>query len=865
MAIARSPGDSLSLTLDRDSLVFAPSENFAVQIEPRGPRMSPSAQGQLKIECRRSGTNEVVWTQQIACEADASGVVGKLESPRLTAPEAEGVYDLQLALVESAGYGLLRHDRPLAQRGMQLVVVAAAPPASREGQAPWEEQFSLDPTRPERWTMRRQFNQIKFPARYPAPLGDGVRVVSLGNRNVLGLAPKGWQVYALPIDQPGQPHLVEIEYVALRSIALGISILEEDAAGQIPTTGFDAGVFIPRSVAQTPSAGTNAPELLTHRFVFWPNSKSPYLALTNHDDFNEAQIGQIRILTGPLRLDRRPAERLKPEFLNASSRSEPSPRLAQESAARRDRLLYIHRPNLGILFGAPSQWDREQGLQLDDWKTIYSAADRLIQFLQAQGYTGLMLTVAADGSAIYPSRVLAANPRLDNGVFFANGQDPVRKDVVELLYRMFDRAGLSLVPAIELSGLLPELERGLEFAADDSILLHTGNGVQAMVRKDPADFRPPYNPLSPGVQQAVTQVVDELANRGGGHASYRGVAILLNGRSILALNDEDWGCDSATLVRFAQDAGWTWPAGTTEQTVRQQILENQREAWLSWRSQQLTRFLNGLGARVQERGQAARMYLMIEEESAKSGIDIATLAFSPTQASVVPRPVRWGMRLDDLKSAEQVHVVPVRNSSWWRSPISASSAAAAEFRGVAAAPTFGQMLFQQASWAEFARLAELGVFPRHRGEILRLQQFVPGGIWAQSSFVTGLADSDPLTLVEGGWSIMQAIPENASPWYQGYTALPQVRLVDVPSDAGKPIESVVVRQGVVGDALYFYAANLMPWPVDVELSTSAAGDVVWRVLSAATWSFLRRKIARASACVCRSSNWSPPRRPAMSA
>ena len=74
------------------------------------------------------------------------------------------------------------------------------------------------------------------------------------------------------------------------------------------------------------------------------------------------------------------------------------------------------------------------------------------------GYGGLMLSVFADGSTIYPSAVVEPTPRYDTGTFLAGGQDPMRKDVLEMLLRLFDREGLSLVPAVEFASPLPELE-----------------------------------------------------------------------------------------------------------------------------------------------------------------------------------------------------------------------------------------------------------------------------------------------------------------------------------------------------------------------------------------------------------------------
>ncbi len=55
-----------------------------------------------------------------------------------------------------------------------------------------------------------------------------------------------------------------------------------------------------------------------------------------------------------------------------------------------------------------------------------------------------MLGVLADGSTIYPSALADPTPRYDTGVFFTSAQDPVRKDVLEMLLRMFDREGMQL-------------------------------------------------------------------------------------------------------------------------------------------------------------------------------------------------------------------------------------------------------------------------------------------------------------------------------------------------------------------------------------------------------------------------------------
>jgi hypothetical protein len=71
-----------------------------------------------------------------------------------------------------------------------------------------------------------------------------------------------------------------------------------------------------------------------------------------------------------------------------------------------------------------------------------------------------MLAVYADGGTIYPSQWVESSLQYDNGRLASNGQDPIQKDVLELIFRLFDRSGLALVPELQFDAPLPELERG---------------------------------------------------------------------------------------------------------------------------------------------------------------------------------------------------------------------------------------------------------------------------------------------------------------------------------------------------------------------------------------------------------------------
>ncbi len=189
--------------------------------------------------------------------------------------------------------------------------------------------------------------------------------------------------------------------------------------------------------------------------------------VTNQRDGSRAVFGKIRVL-GP-----------KPPGITGLSRDPagpvPLPRAFPQDAKPPERLLaaYYDRPLFPENFSASEALDPWSGRSLDDWVTFYEGGTRLVEYLNYVGYNGLMLSAVADGSTIYPSALLEPTPRYDTGVFFDSAQDPVRKDVLELLFRLFDREGLQLVPALQFAAPLPELEalaprRGPEEGAESS-------------------------------------------------------------------------------------------------------------------------------------------------------------------------------------------------------------------------------------------------------------------------------------------------------------------------------------------------------------------------------------------------------------
>ncbi len=71
------------------------------------------------------------------------------------------------------------------------------------------------------------------------------------------------------------------------------------------------------------------------------------------------------------------------------------------------------------------------------------------------------MPVLADGNTTYPSAFVARSLRFDASLLSSSGRDPMQKDVVEMLYRVFDRNGFALIPELQFASPLAALERKL--------------------------------------------------------------------------------------------------------------------------------------------------------------------------------------------------------------------------------------------------------------------------------------------------------------------------------------------------------------------------------------------------------------------
>jgi hypothetical protein len=617
-------------------------------------------------------------------------------------------------------------------------------------------------------------------------------------KNWVELAPQAWQAYPLSIVSPGAPHILEVEYPSNVEQTLGISIVEPNAAGQVGPIGLDSGIDVP-----APEAG-HKPGVRRHRLVFWPHSKTPYLLLANRREFSPAMFGKIDVQGGPLTL---------------------TP-LALSPTTSTGRMLaaYYDKPLFAENFSASESVDPVSRRGLDDWQTFGGAGERLIQTLQYSGFNAVVLTAACEGSAIYPSQLLEPTPKYDSGVFFESGQDAVRKDVLELLFRLCDRSGLVLIPAIHFAAPLPELEAiraaggteavGLEpIGPDGRTWLGRGNGHGGVGVY--------YNALDPRVQRAMSAVVAELAERYAQHASFGGVAVHLSADSYAVLPDETCSLDDVTFATFLQETQTAAPNLDRTLAARLNFLRNTAEKkWLDWRAQKLTGLYQQMRDEIVRHRPEAKLYLTTANLLGGRQLQAALRPELPARNNVAEILPLLGLDLDRLNEPNIIVPRPQRIVVGSTPQIRDQERHWNRHAGLDllfARPTGGSSLhFLVPAPQRLADFDAVSPFGADKTRTLLISQIAPADASQRERFVQSLARLDATLMIDGGWLMPLGQEAALAPLFKVYRRLPAEPFETVRTAVPQPQE-LVVRTLTKPDKTYFYAVNPTPWPLTAQI------------------------------------------------
>jgi len=674
--IERVPGDELSIRMARETTVYQPCEPIQFEVLPRFLSFPKDKKLFLNVSLYRSRSNDRVLETEWPVIGDEIPASIPIVPVSLTMPQVEGIFDVVLTLHQKNDrfnpFG--NKDKIFVQRTFQCLVLSPQPVADSKGgkiQADYRGILveSIDPSKPDWWkrfvkspiiprilpggsaASAQVAQQAAQPyEQFPNPepdrstldsVRDKVSQLSPGqllNRpqerplwqenfgsghvvpyqstkfNTHGfveMLPSGdeavtpWEAYPIPINEPGKPHFLEIDYLSGVEQTLGISIVEPTVSGGLFPGTVDSGLHVGREIV---SDNYTAGHTMPHRILFWPKSKTPIILLTNQSTNQSAVYGGIRIYRAP---------DVFPQSLPQST--DPNAMLVRNQ----QRLLatYLHRPNFCEHFSATRMPGHLPHVGVSDWETFRQGIDRMVQYMRMAGYGGLMISVASDGSCLYPSRLIDPTPHYDTGAFLANGEDPVRKDVLQALATTFDRENTILIPAIDFCMPLPAVEEqfrsnvqantppgesGLTWVGPYGNLL-----VDLYTAQNQSGRVPYYNLLNPNVQNAMLDVVRELVARTAMHPSFGGIAVQLSPEGYAMLPEEFWGLDDDTIARFSRDTRITVHGeGPDRFTARAEFIRaNCLKQWLQWRADQVTAFYRRMAGIVMNAGPDAKLYL----------------------------------------------------------------------------------------------------------------------------------------------------------------------------------------------------------------------------------------------------------------
>jgi len=820
LLVCRAPGDALRVSLAHSSLVFAPGEALKFDLQPCLPPGPSAGKTRIKIDLVAAGSAHVIWSVQHEVPVASTEAI----PVQIPLPKDEGVYEAVVAASPAPNWQQavrqpLQWKRSTIERSVQVVVLDSARrqrhPSSDRDLATVVE---IDPSNP-RWAelLARLPKLPRMPRFWKGPLGNGnLQVIRHPLGPLVQLNPNSrtsdasWEIYTLPISRPGLPHVLEIEYPSDQPQTLGITVLEPNAAGALMPVGLDSGVDVEEPLAVEGSS----PRWARHRLVFWPRTESPLVLMTNRHEHRPAVYGKIRVLAGWEHLPR------------ASTADDPGPQ----------RLLAAHldRPMFPENFSAEESLDGWSNRSLDDWRTFYQGGQRLVEYLQYVGYNGLILSVLADGSTIYPSKLLEPTPRYDTGTFFANAQDPLRKDVLEMLFRLFDREKLQLVPAVEFATPLPQLEslrryggtesEGLEWIGPDGVPWGQVHGARR-------GLAPYYNVLDPRVQEAMLAVVRELARRYGQHRSFAGLAVQLAAHGYAQLPGPDWGLDDATMARFQRDARLRLPGeGPSRFAHRAEMLrrEEYRHTWMEWRASRLTQFYRQLQAEVNAVRPGSRLYLLGGGTFTGTELESDLRPALPQRATAAEALLRVGISPQHYEAdANLVLLRPERLAPSSRLGAQAVSLELHQMpdidRQFQALAVPGSVFFHQPQELRVPSLDEK--IPLRPSYTWLVPSVVPSGEQNRRRFIRSLASLDAQVIADGGWLLPMGQEDGLREVTAAYRRLPPVRMARVePPRAETTSQPVTFRYGTHAGRTYVYAVNESPFPAMARVWIDASAE-----------------------------------------
>ena len=826
--VRRLAGDNLRIITERSHLVFHPQELFELTLLPHQLGETRTGNYQYELDVIAVAENLNIHHQQRPVEVTTANEFPAWNQIKIPIPTRPGIYNIRLAVLSTRFPNTLVRTSPLAQRVVQIVVVGGKSPVP-EVATKWREVTNYNPADPSWWQRLRELdptNRIKYLAGSSpssigfAPFGNRrAEKIQHHDKSMTRLGSGGWQALPLEIENPRRPHLLEIEYPNDVQQTAAVSILEPNALGKIGPLGVDTGWNL------EDISWESTPKTLTHKVLFWPNTYTPMLVIRNQLASKPVVFGKIRV------------QQLQ------GSMAELYPKLVRKKQNRL-ALAYFKKPLFAENFSSREAVGPDSVATLDDWNTFYDGGQRLVKYLQFAGNNGAVVNVLSEGSSLFPSELFHATPKYDSGAFFDNGQDPLKKDVLEMLYQMFDEHQLVLIPSIQLNMPLIELEQQLEHS--------TRSGIDSAVgiRLTNADASLPsggtvgrYNPLDPRVQLAIRNLIKEMLLRYHTHPSFAGINVELIPDSYTHLRNSNWGLDPTTLHRFFQDQK-IQPSDLHANNVNA-VRTSLANEWNLWKQQQVSKLYKDIAADItlyskmsaaNDNRHPQRLYLSTAE--LYETVEIQRQAFPTLPPKNMLINITRNMSINPALTRGVDNLV-------WLSPHKANPVVDPTLQNIdielaqsvdvhqlfAQSELHGAVFFHAPTTAQLPQLDAKSPWGAVNTQTWFANTITPSHFYNRQRFISKLAKTDCRVLVDGGWFLPLGQEDHVRELLATYQQLPDVGFETIKNKSNAIPQPLVIRRFVEssikdGTKTYLYVLNNSPWAVTAQIDINMQPDGV---------------------------------------
>ncbi len=604
-------------------------------------------------------------------------------------------------------------------------------------------------------------------AHQPSPLASPSRSHHDG-KAIATLPPGGRMIHPLPISARDQPHRLVIRFPSPMAMRVRVSVVAANARGEVEDEEITGTILRNR-------LGTGEDRWGNACLEFWPKPNSTHVLLVNEDPEQTAGIESIELFQRDLNPN--PVDSINRGVLASITPRVSTQRVNSSKAAlaRRAWLQVEWQDWLHLLAPRSGRHGSEPLRPVD----ASLAVSRLIQSVEQSGLDGVMLTVHSDGRSLYRTDSLSPDASWYGGDAGGWGDH----DLLELVLRRFERAGLQVIPCVRPNAPLIALERAIRSDADMRRSLLAGsplNGADVELNnvRDLLEQASLYDPLHPMVMREVIALVSELRERCSSHGCVPAIGLIADGGTPLRLAPSPSPIDPAMLSRFALTLDKSSPPPAN---IEAWVQRDGKASYDRWRADELSKVYHGAA-----------------DSLAIAGLNLMVFSTGGTP---------WELAgLDRYPRITRIHsnrlspLAPLATRAREESKIALNKSIAATSQPPT--PPVG---------------AALTLADRATDGPIRIALI--DRVTARRSMAKLLAREDRTVLAMDLQALLALTNSETRRWIDQYRAIPAIEMVDV-APADEAMKLARVRLGRHDGETYVYAINQSRWPLEVQMALS---------------------------------------------